>query len=210
MSDNELRIQLLLIRHGQSFYNRDGEEAGMDSGLTSLGWAQARRVADWLVENEAVDVLYSSSMLRARQTAEVIGQQMGLSVIVQAGFEEARQSYWDELPRYRSPHALQPESGWTLSSETTPHYHALIQRLWQALEPIMEVHPGQTVAIVGHGGAWATLVRSLTGGHNALISTENGAVHKLIWRFDRWMLAYLNRNEHLRDVDVEDAADRLG
>ena len=41
MSDNELTIQLLLIRHGQSCYNRDGEEAGMDSGLTSLGWASA-------------------------------------------------------------------------------------------------------------------------------------------------------------------------
>ncbi len=201
MSDHELTIQLLLIRHGQSFFNRDGEEAGMDSGLTPLGWAQARRVADWLVENEAVDVLYSSSMLRACQTAEVIGQQMGLPVIVKAGFEEADQPYWHELPRYSNPHALQPEPGWTLSSETTPHYHALIQRLWQAVDPIIEVHPGQTVAIVGHGGAWATLVRSLTGGHNVLISTENGAVHKLAWRLGRWMLVYLNRKEHLRDVE---------
>jgi len=200
-SDNELTIQLFLIRHGQSFYNRDGEEAGMDSGLTPLGWAQARRVADWLVENEAVDVLYSSSMLRARQTAEVIGQQMGLSVIVKSGFEEAHQPYWDELPRYPRPHALQPEPGWMLSPEATPHYHALILRLWQPLEPILQAHAGQTVAIVGHGGAWATLMRSLMGGHNVLISTDNGAVHKLAWRFDRWLLAYLNRKEHLRDAE---------
>ncbi|MBC8450227.1 MAG: histidine phosphatase family protein, partial [Chloroflexi bacterium] len=43
--------------------------------------------------NEPVDVLYASPMLRARQTAEVIGARLGLPVIVQPGFEEADQPY---------------------------------------------------------------------------------------------------------------------
>ena len=193
MNDEQPTTQLLLIRHGQSFWNRDGQEAGSDSELTPLGWAQARRVADRLAGNEPVDVLYASPMRRALQTAEVIGERLGLPVHVQPGFEEADQPYWDELPRYPQPHALQPEPGWVLSAEDTPHYHALIQRLWQALQPILAAHAGKTMAIVGHGGAWATLIRSLTGGHNVLISTDNGAVHKLAWRFDRWLLAYLNR-----------------
>ena len=66
MNDEEPTIQLLLIRHGQSFHNRDGQEAGSDSELTPLGWAQARRLAGWLAGNEPVDVLYASPMRRAR------------------------------------------------------------------------------------------------------------------------------------------------
>ena len=66
MSDQQPTTQLLFIRQSQSFYNRDGQEAGSDSELTPLGWAQARRLAGWLAGNEPVDVLYASPMRRAR------------------------------------------------------------------------------------------------------------------------------------------------
>ncbi|MCX7707725.1 MAG: histidine phosphatase family protein, partial [Anaerolineae bacterium] len=39
---------LVFVRHAQSLYNRDGEKAGLNSGLTELGWRQAQAVAEWL------------------------------------------------------------------------------------------------------------------------------------------------------------------
>ena len=58
MTETEARTtMLLLIRHGQSHYNRDGEQAGSDSELTPLGWAQAQALADWLSDHEKIDAL---------------------------------------------------------------------------------------------------------------------------------------------------------
>ncbi len=43
-------LELLLIRHGESTYNRDGT-GGLNSELTELGVEQARRLCPWLAAN---------------------------------------------------------------------------------------------------------------------------------------------------------------
>ena len=107
---------LLLIRHAESLNNRYGASVGSDSGLTAQGWDQARRLAEWLANNEPVDVLVSSSLLRARQTADIIAQKLHLPVYIQPGLHETEHPYWEEFPTLAENWGL-PESSWLLTPE---------------------------------------------------------------------------------------------
>ncbi len=64
---------LYLVRHGETEYNRRSivQGAGIDSELNDTGYAQAEALADRLAD-EAVDVVYASTLRRAKQTADVL------------------------------------------------------------------------------------------------------------------------------------------
>jgi len=81
-------MRLLLIRHGESGHSLRGMIAGQAScpGLTARGFEQARRLAERLrATGEAGNciALLSSTVLRARQTAEVLGIELGISLVEQ-------------------------------------------------------------------------------------------------------------------------------
>ena len=84
-------MRLILIRHGQTTSNVDGlldtDEPG--AGLTGLGFAQAAALPDAL-GGESIDVLYTSTLMRARQTAAPLAASLGLDVRVRDGLREIR------------------------------------------------------------------------------------------------------------------------
>jgi len=189
---------LILIRHGQSLFNRDGTDMGENSGLTELGWRQSQLVADWLARTYRADVLISSPLTRAQQTAEVIGQRLGLPVQVVPGLEEADQPYWGEFP-------VAPENAplafWDQVQSPTavnrPLYHAFRARVRDALAQILAHHAGKTLIVVSHGGTIGTILRSLVGGHHASFFTENSGVTHLAWQGGQWRLIFHNNQMHL-------------
>ncbi len=61
--------------------------APADPPLSDKGWQQAGRLADWLAREE-IHRLYSSPMLRARQTAEPLARARGLDIEVRDGVAE--------------------------------------------------------------------------------------------------------------------------
>ncbi len=76
-------VHVHLIRHGQSTWNREGRLQGqaVHPGLTALGQSQAGSAAAILagvVDGPAA--LWSSDLVRAAQTAEVVGRRLGLPV----------------------------------------------------------------------------------------------------------------------------------
>ena len=65
-------MKLLLVRHGQSTYNLANKFTGWrDPPLSELGKNQAEETAIKL-QKYHIDVIYSSSLIRAKQTAEII------------------------------------------------------------------------------------------------------------------------------------------
>jgi broad specificity phosphatase PhoE len=66
---------ITLLRHGESVGNSSGVLQGQsDYPLTSTGLAQAQQLANsWQAQSVAFDKIISSPLLRARQTAEIIG-----------------------------------------------------------------------------------------------------------------------------------------
>ena len=78
-----LLMQLLLIRHAEPVRIGPEESGGepVDPGLTALGLEQAARLGAWLA-GEPVHHVVSSSLRRARETAEPIAAAHGLEVVV--------------------------------------------------------------------------------------------------------------------------------
>jgi 2,3-bisphosphoglycerate-dependent phosphoglycerate mutase len=72
---------LVLLRHGESVWNAQGRFTGwVDVGLSELGMAEARRAGELLAEsNERPDVVHTSVLVRAIQTANAALDVAGLS-----------------------------------------------------------------------------------------------------------------------------------
>ena len=71
---------LLLIRHGESTWNREGRVQGwLDPPLSERGSQQAELLAERL-RDQPLDALYSSPQQRAHATAQAIADLKGLSV----------------------------------------------------------------------------------------------------------------------------------
>ena len=172
---------------------------GENSGLTELGWHQTHLVADWLARNVNADVLLASTLTRAIQTAEVIGQRIGLPVEAFPGFEEADQPYWQELPIAPDQPLALWDNRWQPDAENAPLYAAFREKLRNALARLLEEHENQTVIVVSHGGAIGTILRSLFGGHQMPVFTENGGVTQVAWQEGRWRLICHNERAHLTE-----------
>src|ERR1051325_9328218 len=68
----EAGTHLILVRHGETEWNRDQRVQGhLDVALSERGVEQAHRLARWLAE-EALDAPYGSDLQRARVTAEIL------------------------------------------------------------------------------------------------------------------------------------------
>jgi broad specificity phosphatase PhoE/ubiquinone/menaquinone biosynthesis C-methylase UbiE len=193
---------ILFVRHGQSLYNRDGASRSTDSGLTELGWQQAHLVADWLGRSFTVDALVCSGQIRARQTAEVIGQQLGLRPEVMDGFNETQLPYWSEFPSAPDDPLAWWDHPWRADAASAPLYTEFRQGLRSAFAELMRRCLGQTVVVVSHGGTIGTIVRSLCGGHQMPIFTENCGVTHLAWQEGRWRLVSHNERAHLGDTSL--------
>ena len=78
----------LLLRHGETVWNRAGRLQGwQDSPLSEAGCAQAEALAARLAD-ERVDLLVASDLGRTRQTAAPIAARLGLDVVAEAGLRE--------------------------------------------------------------------------------------------------------------------------
>jgi alpha-ribazole phosphatase/probable phosphoglycerate mutase len=90
-------VKLLLVRHGETLSNIKKIYAGKGSeSLTKKGIHQAIEVGEKL-RSYKVHALYSSPIERALQTAKIIGDSVGLDVIVDESFREMDLGIWEGL-----------------------------------------------------------------------------------------------------------------
>jgi probable phosphoglycerate mutase len=87
---------ILLARHGQTDFNAPPVriQGSLDPPLNETGRAQARELAE-LVAGEGVRALYASDMLRARQTAEIVAERIGLEPVVEPRVRECAWGAWE-------------------------------------------------------------------------------------------------------------------
>jgi probable phosphoglycerate mutase len=162
---------VLAIRHGETEWNRVKRIQGhTDIALSELGQAQVSALGLALRE-QTIDAVYSSDLLRARQTAQAVidhGPQANLPLRLDAllrersfgvfeglTWEQIKQRWPDQSERWRTRDAeFGAEGGETLGD--------FYQRSIAALSRIAAAHPGQTIAIVTHGGVLDCLYRAAT------------------------------------------------
>ena len=135
---------LLLVRHGETDWNADARLQGQtDRPLSDFGRRQARQLADELAE-EQFEAIYSSDLSRARETAEIVGERLGLAVVLDPDLREKDWGTWEGLT------AVERDRVEFVGESTEAHQ----ERILRALRRISERHPGDgRVLVVTHGGS---------------------------------------------------------
>ena len=147
---------LLLLRHGETDWNRDGRWQGhSDTQLNEEGRQQARRVAAQLAD---IDVIYASDLARARETADIIAAELGLDVRIDARLRERSFGAWEGLtaPEIEEQFA-EDLASWRLGDGAGPHdaepFDVFAARIHDFVDEVVGRHPDKTVLVVGHGGS---------------------------------------------------------
>lgn len=152
---------IVLVRHGQSEWNAIGRWQGWaDPPLSSLGRDQARLA---VAQIGSVDVVVSSDLRRAVDTAAILAAGLGLAPpAVMPSLRERDVGAWTGLTRAeierRWPGALSGPMPEPPGGETAA---ALVERALAAVGELAESHPGRRVLAVSHGGLIRALERHL-------------------------------------------------
>lgn len=203
MHPDPLQVRLCFVRHGQSEW-QVGSSTCLDSALTPLGCRQARsmgrHVAErWLQGDSAL--LFSSPLLRARQTAEEIERFTLLPIRMKEGLREADFHVASRLPSFEHPLDESPRH----DADDSDHqkFRASVRKAVR--EIVLEAIAAQAPAlIVAHGGVIKTALRQLFGTETVCFHVDNASFTEVTWRRGRWHLAFSNDVHHLATLKEND------
>jgi len=214
--------RLYLIRHGQAHSNVRpfGVVAGMrgDKGLTLLGLTQAEHLRDRLLATGEIkaEVLISSTLPRARQTAEIIAPALGLPINFDDEVQEQSAGDFDGMPwdeiESRIPDSRQePFKPFGPNGE---NWGQFVMRVATALNRILHEYEGKTIVIVCHGGVIDASFLVFFGMNTlsppaTTFYTRNTSI--TLWEKRevegsplRWRLAGYNDDLHTRDIGASE------
>lgn len=153
--------RLVLVRHGESLNHRENRYTGTsDVGMTSEGYRQAERLADWAAGADLTAVV-SSPMIRTMRTAGPTAQRLGLEVRI---VDHLREVDFGDLDGLTMAEARQRYPEQTAAFQRNPvHHHfpnaedpvAAAERGARALRDVAAQNPGGRVLVVAH----STLIR---------------------------------------------------
>ena len=201
---------LLLVRHGETAFNRAGRVQGwIDEPLNESGLQQAGLIAQRL-RRETVHAIYSSDLRRAYLTAETIGRALNLPISADARLREHRLGELEGLNgeemRARFPQrvAQQAASSLRVPAPGEEPMDAFVARVRACVDEIVVRHPEQTVLLVTHGGALhSLLVSCLCMDINAnAFFFDNTSLSKVSFDGKRFRVYFLNDTNHLSGSTV--------
>ncbi len=164
-TNTESACRLFLVRHGQSTWNADGRWQGRaDPPLSELGARQAEDVVSVLHrrfgENMPVSRIWASPLMRAHQTADIIGRGLGLDLDFDPRLQEVDAGEWTGLTRDEIDAAW---PGYLAEYKRPPGFETHDDLVARALEVLGEIAAESTgkVLIITHGGVIGAVERHL-------------------------------------------------
>lgn len=149
--------QLILIRHGETLWNRERRMQGQqDSPLSDTGMHQARRLGQRLADLSFSE-LYSSDLGRAYETARSVAEVTGHEIAVDTRLRERHFGVFEGLTNdeiaFRFPaefdHFKSRNPAYAVpGGESAQQFR---DRCLIVLQEIAERHAGETVVVVTHG-----------------------------------------------------------
>jgi broad specificity phosphatase PhoE len=183
--------ELWLVRHGQTDWNLQGRYQGQaDPPLNETGLAQADRAAEVLAGGRYAAV-YSSDLERARVTAEAIGRRLGMAVRIDPRLREINQGAWEGLLVTEIQERYPVE--WEVRQRDRLNFRApgggesvqdVAARIWAAVDDLAARHPHESLILVSHGLALATIlcrVQGLPLAHARELIPDNAQAHRVDW-----------------------------
>ncbi len=192
MEENNHFCTIYLVRHGEAEGNAHGIIMGhLDLPLTEKGEAQAKETAQKLKDIH-FDYVYSSDLMRARRTAEIITLEKKLAVQTSkllrertygihegkhyADYSEGTKTFWDSLEKLSEEARKDASYPDGIESDSS-----IASRMITFLREIAVAAPGKTVLVATHGGILrAFLIRIGYAKREGFPDIKNGAFIKMI------------------------------
>lgn len=190
-------MKLCIVRHGETAWNAEGRVQGqLDIPLSATGEAQARAVARALA-HERFDAVYSSDLLRVRQTAQPTVCLLGKEIVhseklrerhygIFQGilYSEAKVRFAEDFVRFRTkdPH---------YDFQTGESLLNFQKRVFSFIDDLVQRHPAQSVLVFTHGGVLEVLYRHATGRGLATprdFEIPNAALNRFEHRAGAWVV----------------------
>ena len=206
--------RIIAIRHGETAWNVDTRIQGqLDIPLNDTGRWQAERLARALAAREAIDVVYTSDLLRAWETARPVAEATGAPLHTDEGlrergfgsfqgktFTEIEAAMPDEARRWRQRDPFwAPPGGESLT--------AMRRRVIETLHALASRHVGEQIVLVAHGGVMGVLYRAATGQELQAPRTwllGNTAINRLLWSPEGLSLVGWSDTSHLDDETLDE------
>jgi broad specificity phosphatase PhoE len=199
----------VFLRHGESIGNAESRWQGQsDYALTDKGRKQARALANrWKSEAVTFDLIISSPLVRARETAEIIASALNAKVeldpiLLERNIGEMEGLTVDEVRKKPQPPFVTPYD--SIGGEGEGDW-ALFLRAGQALHKLVRRPPGSYL-IVSHGGLLNQLMNAIIGiaphvdPSGVRFRFENTAFARVIYfpHQHRWTIDTVNDRAHLK------------
>lgn len=185
------------IRHGVTEWNQLGKAQGMSNiSLNEEGKAQALALGERLKKEEKWDIIASSDLSRANETATIIGQKLELPVSVlderlremnggkiEGTTEQERIQKWGE--NWRSL-----DLGMETSEQAT-------ERMIACLHELIELHKGKRILVVSHGAVIGMTLRALMPDKFQKTILDNTSITILKFDENTWDCLLYNCTKHI-------------
>jgi len=160
--------RLILVRHGETAWNREGKLQGLtDHPLNETGRLQSLAVAERL-RGRGADAVYTSSLRRAVQTADAIAAAVGRDALPLDLLRERDVGAWGGLTHGELRERFPGEWDRAVTGEDLPlgggeTKAEVLRRMAEAIAQIERHHEGGRVVVVSHGMAIKTLLCGFLG-----------------------------------------------
>ncbi len=157
-------VTLGMIRHGKTFWNIEKKIQGRtDIPLSDLGQEQVKFWAE-VLKNEIFDFIISSPMVRARQTARIIGNILNLDIVVEKGLVEQDFGSW-EGKTLKQVYNIWPETekqllvqGLDFCPEKGESKRSVRKRALIGLKKYANQPNGKRILVISHNGLMKSII----------------------------------------------------
>lgn len=202
---------LVLIRHGESASNAGAWLSGQSTcgGLSDLGRRQAEALRDRLARWAPPDVLLSSMMRRAVETASIVAEPHGVPVVELEELGERTPGECEGMTHaeYEQRYGKPPWSDWeeplSPGGESNQEF---LDRVRRVVDVLADEHAGRSVWAVCHGGIIMSAAQLLMGtNHRGPIPIWGNPANTAVCEFARlgdgtWLLRRYNDAAHLEGL----------
>jgi broad specificity phosphatase PhoE len=206
------RLTVYLIRHGETWWNREGRCQGVtDIPLTDKGYRQARAIAAALAD-KPLSAILSSPLQRGKETAAIIAERHGLAVEVREELREWNQGELEGLTgaELLGNHRAFFQRWFQDSAGTAPPggepLQTLQMRAWPVIDSLRERGLNGPVAVVSHTMTLGTIICAALGLELANIhrlkldlASRSTITFSPFGLFSAWVLTALNDRHYLVD-----------